>query len=77
MDEGIMFEIVEHLGVLSTTAAGWTTELNMVSWNGRPPIFDIRKWSPDHGKCSKGLTFKDFELFKLAEIIEKYKEVEH
>ena len=29
----ITFEIVEELGVLSTSAKGWTKELNLVSWN--------------------------------------------
>ena len=41
----ITFEIVEELGVLSTSAKGWTKELNLVSWNGRPPKYDIREWS--------------------------------
>ena len=52
----ITFEIVEELGVLSTSAKGWTKELNLVSWNGRPPKYDIREWSPDHEKMGKGLT---------------------
>lgn len=30
----ISFEIVEHIGVLSTGSKGWTKELNLISWNG-------------------------------------------
>ena len=30
------FEIVEHIGVLSTSAKGWTKEINKVSFSGRP-----------------------------------------
>ena len=52
----IKYEITEHLGVISETARGWTREVNMISWNGREPKIDVRDWSPDHSKMSKGLT---------------------
>lgn len=67
----IRYDITEHLGVISETARGWTREVNMISWNGREPKVDIRDWSPEHDKMSKGLTFTKDELKKLAEIIEK------
>ena len=51
----IKYEITEHLGVISETARGWTREVNMISWNGREPKIDVRDWSPDHTKMSKGL----------------------
>ncbi|SHF11444.1 hypothetical protein SAMN02745249_01841 [Atopostipes suicloacalis DSM 15692] len=63
------YEIMEELGVLSTNQSGWTKELNLISWNGRPPKFDIRDWSPDHEKMGKGLTFSNEELKELQEII--------
>ena len=63
------FEIVEELGVLSTSAKGWTKELNLVSWNGRPPKYDIREWSPDHEKMGKGLTFSEEEMAALAKLL--------
>ena len=63
------YEIIEELGVLSTNQSGWTKELNLISWNGRPPKFDIRDWSPDHEKMGKGLTFSNEELKELQEII--------
>ncbi len=33
----IKFEIIKTLGVLSTSAKGWSKELNLVSWNDREP----------------------------------------
>ena len=63
------YEIMEELGVLSTNQSGWTKELNLISWNGRPPKFDIRDWSPDHEKMGKGLTFSNEELQALQELI--------
>ena len=65
----IEFKIVEHLGVLSTSAKGWTKELNLVSWNGKDPKYDIREWSPEHEKMGKGGTFTKEELKALAALI--------
>ena len=67
----IKYEITEHLGTISETARGWTREVNMISWNGREPKVDVRDWSPEHDKMSKGLTFTKDELQELARIAEK------
>jgi len=66
----ITFEIKETVGVLSKNAKGWTKELNMVSWNGREPKFDIREWSPEHDKMGKGLTFTKEELNALKALLD-------
>lgn len=64
------FAIEKHVGVMNESQNGWTKELNLVSWNGKPAKFDVRDWSPDHDRMSRGLTF-DFEealsLYKLLE----------
>ena len=65
----LTYEITETLGVLSETARGWTKELNLVSWNGREPKYDIREWSPDHTKMGKGVTLSDEEFQMLKAII--------
>ncbi|MBC8924695.1 hypothetical protein IAI17_43600, partial [Escherichia coli] len=49
----IEYEIIEEIGVLSENARGWRKELNKISWNGRPPKYDIRDWSEDHEKMGK------------------------
>ena len=64
------YEIVEHIAVLSTSKTGWTKELNLVSWNGRAPKYDIREWAPDHSRMAKGLTFTAEELGELRRILE-------
>ena len=50
------YEIVEEIAVLSENQRGWRKELNLVSWNGRPPKFDLRDWGPEHEKMGKGVT---------------------
>ena len=65
------YEIVEEQGVLSTSAKGWTKELNKVSWNGGAPKYDIRDWAPEHEKMGKGVTLNDEEFAVLKELINK------
>ena len=64
----ITFEITKELGVISETAKGWTRELNMVSWNEREPKYDIRDWSPDHTRMSKGGSLTEEVMPKLVEL---------
>lgn len=69
MGEEFSYDIVEEIVVLSENAKGWTKELNLVSWNGRPPKFDLRDWAPDHEKMGKGITLSNEEFDKLREAI--------
>ncbi len=64
----IKFEITKELGVISENAKGWTKELNLVSWNDNDPKFDIREWSPDHTRMSKGITLTEEEMQSLVEL---------
>lgn len=65
----IEFEISKHLGVLSDDTKKWKKELNLVSWNGAEPKYDIRDWDENHEKMSKGITLTKNELKKLKEIL--------
>jgi hypothetical protein len=65
----ITFDILKHYGVISRDRNGWRMELNLVSWNGRTPKFDLRDWSPDHEKMGKGVTFTREEAGTLAELL--------
>lgn len=65
----ITYKIVEHIAVLSTSEKGWTKELNKVSWNDKEPVFDIRSWSADKTKMSKGVTLTSAELEQLKGVL--------
>ncbi|MFA0816363.1 MAG: YdbC family protein [Anaerofustis sp.] len=69
----ITFEITQHLAVLSENANGWTKEINLVSWNGRPPKYDIREWSEDHTSMSKGVTLTQEEMAMILETLNDIK----
>lgn len=65
----IKFEILKNIGVLSTSAGGWSKELNLISWNDREPKYDLRDWSADHSKMGKGVTLSAEELQALKELL--------
>lgn len=67
----IKFEIKENIGTLSESAKGWTKELNLVSWNGAAPKYDLRDWAPEHEKMGKGITLSADEVQKLYKLLSK------
>ncbi len=71
MAQEFSFEIVEEIAVLSENPKGWRKEFNLVSWNGRPPKFDIRDWAPEHEKMGKGVTLSNEEFSALKEAIQQ------
>ena len=66
----LKYEITEHIATLSTSAKGWTMELNLVSWNDKEPKYDLRDWNPDHSKMGKGLTMNEEEIKALRVALE-------
>lgn len=61
---GITLEVIKKIAVLNDSDAGYTKELNLVSWNGREPKIDLRTWSPE-GIALKGLTLTEEEAKEL------------
>ncbi len=68
MADGIQFEIVATIGILSESSRGWKKEVNLVKWNGREAKYDIREWSPDHTRMGKGVTLTAEEFQKLCQL---------
>ena len=40
-------------------------ELNLVSWNGKEPVYDFRGWNDDHTEMTKGVTISEEELIEF------------
>ena len=68
----IKFEVVEHIGVLSESAKRWKKELNLISWNGNTPKYDIREWAPNREKMGKGVTLSEDEFKALQGLINQF-----
>lgn len=67
------FKITNSIGTIGEPSkAGWTKELNEVSWNEREPKYDIRDWNPEHEKMSKGITLTEAEARELMHLLVKH-----
>lgn len=66
----LKYEIKENLGVISESSKGWTKELDLISWNGREPKYDLRDWAPEHEKMGKGITLTKEDLKELSKLLE-------
>ncbi|MBQ6439218.1 MAG: hypothetical protein IJJ06_03640 [Mogibacterium sp.] len=66
----VTFEIKEFIGALDAASDnGWRRELNLVSWNGGAPKLDIREWSPDHTRMSRGITMSEEQGIRVAQLL--------
>ena len=67
----VTYEIVEEIGIISSHPTGWTKEINMVSWNGNSPKYDIRDWSPDHAQMGRGITLHEKEMRMILQLLSR------
>ncbi|WP_029905577.1 YdbC family protein [Mycoplasmopsis opalescens] len=63
--------VVRELGTISESTNGYKKELNLVSWNNAGPKYDIRDWSADRSRSSKGITLTLEELKVLKSLIDE------
>jgi hypothetical protein len=47
------------------TFPSWSKELNLISWNGAEPKYDLRNWTIGHEKMGNGITLTKGEVQKL------------
>ena len=76
--EGMVeYTIHEHIAVLDRYEGReepWAKEVNIVSWNGGQPKIDIRDWSQDHTRMSRGITLTEEQTMKMAiALVDRYK----
>ncbi len=70
MPDQFEYQIIQNIAVLSESPKGWTKEINIISWNGREPKYDIREWAPDRNKMGKGITLSKEEAQILKKALE-------
>lgn len=59
------YKIIKNIFSLSSSGK-FHKELNLISWNGRDPVYDLRGWSEDHTTMTKGVTFTAEEFRNLT-----------
>ena len=67
----IQYEMVKEIAVLSAGDSGYTKEINLISWNGKEPKYDIRSFSPNREKCGKGITLTADEAAALLKALQE------
>lgn len=72
MMKEIQYEIRQEIAVLSRSDSGYTKEINLISWNGSEPKYDIRSFSPDRERCGKGITLTETEAKQLLEALQAH-----
>lgn len=60
-ENNFKYEVVKNIGVLKTSG-NTTTEINLISYNGAEPKYDIRKWDRVNDKMYKGITLSKEEV---------------
>lgn len=66
---GAAYEIKEMILVLPKEKETdvYHKELNLISWYGKPAKYDIRGWSDEHDKMTKGINLTEDEFIKIAQ----------
>ena len=68
----ISYEVLEECGTLSKSGK-WALMLRYMSWKGRDPRYDLRRWCMDEDgteKCGKGITLTGEEMEALRLLLE-------
>lgn len=66
------WEVVEALGNFSEERKNYTRELNLISWNGAKPVYDIRGWRIGKDGIKhplKGMSLNREELMALRDLL--------
>lgn len=66
----INYEIVRQVGIMAEKQSGWKRTLNLIRWNAGEEKYDIRDWSPDGQKMSKGIVLTRQEAEELLRILQ-------
>ena len=73
MAKEFSYEVVEEIATIGEpTPSGWSTQLNLVSWNGKEPKLDIRSWNEDHSRMGKGISLSMEEATQLSIFLNYY-----
>ena len=73
MSKEFSYEVVEEIATIGEpTPSGWTTQLNLVSWNGNEPKLDIRPWNEDSSRMGKGISLSKEDATELANLLNSY-----
>lgn len=68
-EDEFKYDIIKTFGEIPGNRK-WKVRLNLISWNGGEPKYDIRTWSEDGSSMGKGISLSREELLSLRKIID-------
>ena len=72
----IKYEVLKVFGTLDSDSK-MPKQLRLISWNGKPPIYDLRGWGTDdedNVTMTKGITMDGEELQSLFDLLTEMNE---
>ena len=63
------YDLHSEVAVLSETESGFSTEVNIISFNEGKKKIDIRKWDKKNDKMLKGISLSKEETLRLLEAL--------
>lgn len=70
--EPLNYEVMEECGTISRSGE-WEMKLRYMSWKGRDPRYDLRRWKKIEGgkeRCGKGITLTGEEVKELKKLLD-------
>lgn len=67
------WEVVKGLGNFSEERNNYSKELNVIAWNGRPPVYDLRGWRIGKDGIKhplKGISMTKPDLIALRDLLQ-------
>lgn len=70
------YKVIKHIATLSENQYE-SKQVNIISYNNKPPKIDIRKWSKSDGSMNKGVTLNYEEWQELGKCFDKSGDMEN
>lgn len=71
--ETYSFKFLDRIGVIREFGNGWKKEIRVMSWNGNEAKVDIRDWSPNGLRMSRGIVLTEEQMRKVCELYREYR----
>ena len=62
------YDVLAELGIIEA-GTNYDIIAKIISWNGKEPKLDIRKWNKEDGKMSKGISISLDCVDRLKEVL--------
>ena len=71
--EKVEVNVVEHIATIAEYRSGYDLELNLISYNGYAPRYDLRRWDKMGNRMGKGITFTADEADEIVRALKNHR----